>query len=437
MIILGLLLFILYFSIPINAIPAANTTFKLPNGMQVILSPGSDTDATCILFYHLTGTRDDPPEVKGASYLYQYLMRLGTENLDAYDRFMLVSKNGGVNIERVNYDNSLFYQVIPDDMLKNSLWLESERIHSLRLSDRVIDFQKNSVFNRLSRLIEQNPGYRAGDWVKAQIFEHSAYQLPVYGDVAKIRDFNNNLIRKIYDNFRNYSDIIMVISGKIDLGKLPQYISEHFPGSTPIGSSLDREYTPLGPRKVHVFKNWLLEDIPQNFSLFGYRAPGKISSDYMVFNLIRYYLTDPRISQVDKLLNRSSRLDVQVSGEFTNNFEANAFIIKISSSNRLAIEQARYIINKQLKALTELRLPTSEIRVVKSLMELDFAKDFALIDKRSIMLAEHYHLYKNTKVREMFQKRLKKINPFDIIAVAKKYLDRNNLVNLNVYRKNK
>ena len=364
-------------------------------------------------------------------------MRLGTENLDAYDRFMLVSKNGGVNIERVNYDNSLFYQVIPDDMLKNSLWLESERIHSLRLSDRVIDFQKNSVFNRLSRLIEQNPGYRAGDWVKAQIFEHSAYQLPVYGDVAKIRDFNNNLIRKIYDNFRNYSDIIMVISGKIDLGKLPQYISEHFPGSTPIGSSLDREYTPLGPRKVHVFKNWLLEDIPQNFSLFGYRAPGKISSDYMVFNLIRYYLTDPRISQVDKLLNRSSRLDVQVSGEFTNNFEANAFIIKISSSNRLAIEQARYIINKQLKALTELRLPTSEIRVVKSLMELDFAKDFALIDKRSIMLAEHYHLYKNTKVREMFQKRLKKINPFDIIAVAKKYLDRNNLVNLNVYRKNK
>ena len=437
MIILGLLLFILYFSIPINAIPAANTTFKLPNGMQVILSPGSDTDATCILFYHLTGTRDDPPEVKGASYLYQYLMRLGTENLDAYDRFMLVSKNGGVNIERVNYDNSLFYQVIPDDMLKNSLWLESVRIHSLRLSDRVIDFQKNSVFNRLSRLIEQNPGYRAGDWVKAQIFEHSAYQLPVYGDVAKIRDFNNNLIRKIYDNFRNYSDIIMVISGKIDLGKLPQYISEHFPGSTPIGSSLDREYTPLGPRKVHVFKNWLLEDIPQNFSLFGYRAPGKISSDYMVFNLIRYYLTDPRISQVDKLLNRSSRLDVQVSGEFTNNFEANAFIIKISSSNRLAIEQARYIINKQLKALTELRLPTSEIRVVKSLMELDFAKDFALIDKRSIMLAEHYHLYKNTKVREMFQKRLKKINPFDIIAVAKKYLDRNNLVNLNVYRKNK
>ena len=108
LIILGLLLFILYFSIPINAIPAANTTFKLPNGMQVILSPGSDTDATCILFYHLTGTRDDPPEVKGASYLYQYLMRLGTENLDAYDRFMLVSKNGGVNIERVNYDNSLF-----------------------------------------------------------------------------------------------------------------------------------------------------------------------------------------------------------------------------------------------------------------------------------------------------------------------------------------
>jgi predicted Zn-dependent peptidase len=403
--------------------------------MQVILSPTPDAEATCILFYHLTGTRDDPPEVKGASYLYQYLMRLGTQNLDAYDRFMLISKNGGTSIERVNVDNSFFYQVIPDDMLKNSLWLESERIHSLRLSDRVIEFQKNSVFNRLSRLVEQNHGYRASEWVKGQIFENSAYQLPVYGDVTKIKEFNNNLIRKIYDNFRNYPDIILVISGKMDLGKLPQYMSEHFPGSTPIGSPRNREYTPQGPRKVHVFKNWVLDDVPNNFSLFGYRAPGKLSPDYMVFNLIRYYLTDPRISQVDKLLNRSSRLGVQVGGEFTNNLEANAFIVKLSSSKRVAIERARYILNKQLQALTELRLPTSEIRVVKSLMEIDFEKDLNRIDKRSIMLAEHYHLYKNTKIREMFHRRLKKINPFDIMTVAKKYLVRNNLVNLNVYRK--
>lgn len=437
MIILGFILSLLYLSIPILSAPLTNTTFKLPNGMQVILSPNPDTEATCILFYHLTGSRDDPPEVKGASYLYQYLMRLGTQNLDAYDRFMLVSKNGGTSIERVNYDNSLFYQIIPDDMIKNSLWLESERIHSLRLSDRVIEFQKNSLFNRLSRLVEQNPGYRASEWVKSQIFEKSAYQLPVYGDITKIKDFNNNLIRKLYDNFRNYPDIIMVIAGKMDLGKLPQFVSEHFPGSTPIGSSLKREYSPLGPRKTHVFKNWVLDDIPQNFSLFGYRAPGKLSSDYLVFNLIRYYLTDPRISQVDKLLNRSSRLDVQVSGEFTNNLEANAFIIKLSSSHRVAIEQARYILNKQLQALVDLRLPSTEIRMVKSLMEIDFAKDYARIDKRSIMLAEHYHLYKNTKVEETFQKRLKKISPFDIMAIAKKYLDRNNLVNLNVYRKKK
>lgn len=410
-------------------------TLKLTNGLQIILSPVEDVSATNILFYHKTGTRDDPPEVRGGSYLYQHLMRLGTRNLEPYDRLMFVKKNGGDVVERVNYDYSLFYQIIPDDMISNALWLESERILSLRLDDKAINLQKNNIYNRALRLMKGNIHYRASDWVKSQIFEGTVYQIPVFGDYNKIRDFDNRQIRKMYEHFRNLSDVILVISGKYDLIELTQFIDKHFPPSLPKNEPKKRKYIQAAPRKEAVFKNWVIENLPQNFFLYGFRVPTKMNSDYYTFEFIRYYLVDRRISLLNKVLNNMNDLNVTISYEYTNYVEANALIIKIATPDRVALEKAKYIIGQQIQALMNIRLPATEIRIVKSLMEIDFAKKLSRLETRSIMLAETFHIMGTTDLDEAHLKHIRKISPLDIMRVSKKYLSRNNQVNLNVYRK--
>ncbi len=410
-------------------------TLKLTNGLQIILSPIEDISATAVLFYHRNGTRDDPPEIRGASYLYQHLMRLGTQNLEPYDRLMLVKKNGGVVVERVNYDRSLFYQIIPNDLINNALWLESERILSLKLDDRAINLQKDKISKRILRLMKGSPHYRAVEWAKSKIFEGTAYQIPVYGDPEKITNFDNRQIKKIYGRFRNLSDAILVIVGKYDLIELTQFIDKHFPPSLPKGESKNRKYRTISPRTQVAFKNWLIEDLPQHFFLYGYRAPSKLSDDYFTFEFLRYYLVDERISILEKVLKRMNNLDVEISYEYTDHIEANALVIKVSSPDRVALEKAKYILNRQIQTLMNLRQPATEIRVVKSLMEIDFAKNVAQLESRSIMLAETLHLSGTPDLEETHLKKIRKITATDIIRVSKKYLNRNNLVNLNVYRK--
>ena len=62
--------------------------------------------AVCV--YFMNGVRNDPADSRGISYLYQYLMFDGNENLESYDHVLFINKMGGTVSGRVNYDNSFF-----------------------------------------------------------------------------------------------------------------------------------------------------------------------------------------------------------------------------------------------------------------------------------------------------------------------------------------
>lgn len=408
---------------------------KFQNGFTVILSPTENTEAACLLTYHLSGVRDNPEDIKGASFLYQYLMFLGTEHLDPYDRIMFVKKNGGVGSGRVNYDNSIFYQIIPEDKLGNAIWFESERLKSLNITDQQINIQKNNLYKRIQRLLNSNVAFRAKEWVKSRVFENTAYEKPIYGEVEKIVKFSNPRIRDIYDNFRNISDIIMVISGNFNVSRVMQLISKHFSYSHHQPSKIQQKYDLADPREKYIYKNWLIDNLPEHFVLLGVRAPAKLGYDYLLFDFIRYYLLDGRISKLEKMINRENSLNIDISHEYSNNIESNALLIKFSSSVRLNLDKAKYILEKEFEALQMFPISSTNLKTVKSVMELDFFKNMNKLEKRSLMLAENYHLFGNLNFEKNHIKRIRKITQYDIMEIGKKYLGKDNLVLLNVYKK--
>lgn len=419
---------------PMGADSSTNITiYRLANGLRVILAPMDNMEAACVMLYHLTGARDDPPDIKGASYLYQTLMLGGTQNLDPLDRIMFVKKYGGSSECNVDYDNSVFCQIVPDTEVNNALWLESERIASLRLEDQSIDVLKDNIYKRYSRLNSANVHFRAMNWVKATIFEGTVYQIPIYGNLDQIMGFNNQRIKKIYENFSDLPDIIMVIVGKFDAEEVKETINKRFAGLSAQRKNQKKNYVQLDPRKEYVYKNWTEDTLVQPFVLYGFRGPSKLSPDYLCFDLIRYYLLDKRISRLEYLFNQRIDLDVNLSYENTEYIEANALVMKISAIRRLDLEKAKSIMVKELNKLTDETLSADNLKIVKTLIEIDFKKNLMDIKTRGLRLAENYHLFGSTDFTEKYLKELRKITPFDVIRTAKKYFKKENQVILNVY----
>ena len=414
------------------------SSFKLSNGLRVILSPVDDIKAACLLLYHQTGVRDDPPGIRGASYLYQNLMLLGTKNLDTYDRILYLKRNGGFSDRIVSYDYSIFYQVVPASDINNALYLESERISSLQLTGSKVRAEQNRVYAKNYRLNNSNVHVMANNRVKSMLFPGTIYETPVYGNLEEIRGFDIQAVKKLYNNFRNLSNIIMVIAGGFDSAELKKSINKYF-GKLSFVPKLTRNVkksdTSPVPRKKFVSENLLVDNFSEYFAFYGIPGPAKFNFDHLYFDFIRFYLVDERISKLEEILNRERNLNVLISYEIIDYLEASALIIKIAAKRRANLERARFFLVKKLDALHKGTIPNAEVKITKSLMEIDFMKKMSRLETRSAFLAEYFQQTGKLNGEENYLKRIRKINTYDIYRIAQTYLTKDNRVNLIVYPK--
>jgi predicted Zn-dependent peptidase len=395
-----------------------------------------NVEATCLTLYHLTGVRDDPDDIKGASSLYQTLMLSKTRNLEEMDRFLFVKRLGGYVDDRVDYDYSIFNLIISESEINNALWIESERIGSLQLNDRLIDRLKTNVYKRFYHLTNNNVSFRAINWVKEKVFEGTVYKTPLYGKIENIQGFDNQKIKALYNNFRNLSDIVMVISGKFNSLEIKDIIKKRFSDLEFRTRPVKKNFTSFVPRKKYVYENWTIENLNKPFFLIGIRAPSKISFDYLYFDFIRYYLLDKRMSTLIRSINHKNDLNADISYELSNYFECNALIIKISVDNRIKLEKARYILNRELAAFTSVKaLSNNDLKSTKSLMEIDLKKKMRDLKERNHLIAENFFLNGDMNFVEKQISRIRKINSLNVIRIGKKYLQKENMVILNVYKK--
>ncbi|TFG80550.1 MAG: insulinase family protein [Chrysiogenales bacterium] len=421
--------------VPISAQTVTVSSFELPNGLKVILAPSNNMQAAAVCVYHMQGARNDPADTRGISYLYQYLMFDGNENLEPYDHVLFVNKMGGIVSGRVNYDNAVFFETLPAQEINVALWLESERLKSLRLQDANIDYHKNQIFNRINRLWESSQNFKAQTWVSSKVFEGSAYEYPLYGDLNKIRFLSNDRIRENYRNFQDLANILLIIAGKFDINELRAGINKFFQDIPPGRKPSNPVFSAHNQRKSFLLKNWMIEGLKRNFVVYGIKAPAKIGYNFMYFDFLRYYLTDPRFARLDHVLNIVNKLDVEIESSFTDYMEANCLTIQISASKRINLEKAKYVLEKEFQALSSNPISNSDVRAVRSMMEIDFLKSMVSLEERCLRIGEFFHMFGELNFFDVQLKRLRKITSYDIMESAKKYLVKENQVVLNVYDK--
>ena len=107
---------------------------KLPNGLRVVISENHAAPVVVVEVMYRIGFRIEPQERTGFAHLFEHLMFQGSEHVGKFEHVRIVNENGGTLNGSTRFDHTNYFEVMPSNALELAMWLEADRMRSLKIT---------------------------------------------------------------------------------------------------------------------------------------------------------------------------------------------------------------------------------------------------------------------------------------------------------------
>src|SRR5580698_3625898 len=215
-------------------------TYKLPNGLQVILH--RDTGLPLIgvdLWYHV-GPRNERAGRTGFAHLFEHMMFEGSQHVGEKAHFKYLESIGATGINgTTSFDRTNYFETVPSNQLEMAMWLESDRMGFLldTLDRAKLTNQRDVVRNEL-RQGEGRPYGIVDEEVYHQLFQKEhPYYADVIGSHADVEAARLNDVREFFTDYYAPNNATIAIAGDYDAATIKGLIEKYF-GPIPQGPAV-------------------------------------------------------------------------------------------------------------------------------------------------------------------------------------------------------
>jgi predicted Zn-dependent peptidase len=218
---------------PSGGLPHLNfTDTRLDNGMRVILAPDHTAPVLAINVMYDVGSRDERVGRTGFAHLFEHMMFEGSENIGKGEHFALLEVNGGEFNGTTNEDRTTYFEIVPKNQLDLILFLESDRMGKLAVTQSNLDNQRNAVQEERRLGIDNQPYGKSFLEIDSLAYDCFGYKHSTIGSMA---DLNAASLDDVKDFFRIYyapNNAVLSLVGDFDPTEALQKINKYF-GSIP------------------------------------------------------------------------------------------------------------------------------------------------------------------------------------------------------------
>ncbi|HEY0133045.1 MAG TPA: insulinase family protein, partial [Nannocystis sp.] len=116
--------------------------FTLPNGLRVVLSEDHSAPVVTVYTTFRVGGAHEVKGSTGFAHLFEHMMFNGSRNVPEGAYAYYVDATGGDVNANTEHDRTNYYQTVPGNYLEGVLYLESNRMANLEISERALDNEK-------------------------------------------------------------------------------------------------------------------------------------------------------------------------------------------------------------------------------------------------------------------------------------------------------
>src|SRR5215472_12385246 len=202
---------------------------KLPNGLRVVVSENHAAPVVVVEVMYRIGFRIEPKDRTGFAHLFEHLMFQGSQHVDKFEHVRIVNENGGVLNGSTRFDHTNYFEVMPSNALELAMWLEADRMRSLKITPENLKNQQDVVSEEV-RVNVLNQPYGAFEWLglpqKANTNWYNAHNF--YGDLSELEAANLDDVKKFFDTYYAPNNAVLVVSGDTTPDEVMKLADKYF-----------------------------------------------------------------------------------------------------------------------------------------------------------------------------------------------------------------
>ena len=235
---------------------------KLPNGLTVVLSPDDSTPIVHVELWYHVGSKDEKPGRTGFAHLFEHMMFKGSKNVEPEEHASMLAGIGGQSNAYTNDDATVFWQTLPSQFLPLALWMEADRMATLRIDEATFKAEREVVKEERRLRVDNQPFGRLSEILYDTFYTISPYKHTTIGSMKDLDAASVEDVRDFHKSFYIPSNATVAIVGDFDMAQAKELVTKYFGRVPKSDRVIPREYPREKPstreRRITVNENWPL-----------------------------------------------------------------------------------------------------------------------------------------------------------------------------------
>jgi zinc protease len=286
----------------------------LPNGLTVVLSEDHSTPIVHVQLWYHVGSKDEKPGRTGFAHLFEHLMFKGSKNVQPEGHTSMISSRGGQSNAYTTDDQTVFWETLPAQDLPLALWLEADRMATLRIDKETFENERAVVKEERRLRVDNQPFGRLNEIVYSQAFAVHPYKHSTIGSMADLEAASVEDVRAFYRTYYVPSNATLAIVGDFDsaqaLALVAQYLGRVPKADKDVPRDIPREPPQTKEKRVTLHEPWPLPVVIVAFHVTYDGDP-----DSYPLHIAAKVLSDGQSSRIYQKLVYDKQLAVAALGE--------------------------------------------------------------------------------------------------------------------------
>lgn len=411
--------------------------FKLPNGLNFILSVDKTTPTVAVNVWYHVGSKNETEGRTGFAHLFEHVMFTGSGHVPYGLHDKLTEGVGGNNNGSTTNDRTNYYENIPSNYLESTLWIEADRMGYLldTLDIEKLNAQREIVKNERRQSYDNQPYGRVGEIFSAAMYPKGhPYSWPVIGSMTDLGAASEEDVKAFFRLYYAPNNATIAIVGDFDPAQAKVWIKKYF-GDLPQGQQVKRP--DVAAAKLDSSKRLVYEDRVQVPRLYiQWPTVGVKNDDDTALSVMSSIISGSRTARLTKALVYDSQVASQVFAFQGGNEDVGEFQVVVIPRPGHSLTELENAVDQVIQKFISEGPTAEELQRAKAGLELGFLRGLESNLGKANQLLDGAVFHGDPGFFSTDYQKTLAVTAADVKRVAAKYLGGNRIV-LSVVPKGK